>query len=353
MNIDKVEDMNDQFIIILEENCGDYRILTSINGLDYRVEVYKKNQLEDAIEVSCHELRNYPKSDILFEEQYSQAHKKFVEKICFSTVEKQEYQHSTLDDKVISHTEQPLTEAKWSLALASIKRHNKKIIVVFIFLVVLFKIISILICNENVIQFFTDPRSFYKKTESFCHKLEKKCVLLSKNNLNQVRDISPYDCRMWCENNIIKRERCARFLPYFSLPKAEKIQKNSNSLKIDNQKKQGNDISYTFMPQDTFTLMLEKSYKLQITNTGKRAFHIKLESLIVQNTNYEEIVQFQSGKTALSLRPGETGYFEVYLEPTYYEQFDNGEYRGSILFKIFDGKKKIETVKKKFVFRVE
>jgi len=228
LNIDKVEDMNDQFIIILEENCGDYRILTSINGLDYRVEV------------SCHELRNYPKSDILFEEQYSQAHKKFVEKICFSTVEKQEYQHSTLDDKVISHTEQPLTEAKWSLALASIKRHNKKIIVVFIFLVVLFKIISILICNENVIQFFTDPRSFYKKTESFCHKLEKKCVLLSKNNLNQVRDISPYDCRMWCENNIIKRERCARFLPYFSLPKAEKIQNNLGRRRlVCDQEKQG------------------------------------------------------------------------------------------------------------------
>ena len=345
--------MNDQFMVILEEYCGDYHILTSINGLDYRVEVYKKNQLEDAIEVSCHELRNYPKSDILFEEQYSQAHKKFVEKFCFSTVEKQEYQHSTLDDKVISHDKQPLVEAKWALALASIKRIGKKIIALFIFLVVLFKITSILICNENVIQFFTDPRSFYEKTEPFCHKLEKKCVLLSKKNLEQVRGISPYDCRTWCENDIIKRERCALFLPYFSLPKAEKIQKKSDHLKVDNQKKQENDISYIFMPQGTFTLMLEKSYKLQITNTGERAFHIKLESLMAQNTNYEEIVQFQSGKTALSLQPGKTGYFEVYLEPTYYEQFDNGEYRGSMSFKIFDGKKKIETVKKEFVFRVE
>ena len=147
MNIDRAVDMNDQFMIIIENYCGDYHILTSINGLDYRVEVYKKNQLEDAIEVSCHELRNYPKSDILFEEQYSQAHSKFVEKFCSFKVGQKECEHSALEDKVTSHTQQSFVEEKWRSALAKIKKINKKFIAIFVFLVILFKIISILICK--------------------------------------------------------------------------------------------------------------------------------------------------------------------------------------------------------------
>ena len=360
---------DDNFMVMLEHHCQNYHIITSTDGLTYRVEVYEKGDLEDAIEISCEELKNYLDSDVLFQTRYTQAHKKFVDKFCnqalVAPLEEKREEIKKNNVYCAGSSSVPAHTAKSRNILQNIKEYThirnpyrKKIFLLAgVFFLFIFLLLGrILLCNETLIHFFFNPKNYYEKTEFFCHKLEKKCIGLSKTNLDQNTELTPQECRNWCEKKIIDADNCALFLPYF--PK--EIQETGDTEYIETEPK-NKDIpktiepanAYMFSPSGTLVLETHKDMKLHITNTDTKVFRIEVISLHLKENIYDEIVQFRSGVTTFSVEEGESKDFNIFLEPTYYEQFERGTYHGTILLKIIFDKNHSEEITKEFIFRVQ
>lgn len=357
---------DDNFMVMLEKYCKNYHIITSINGLIYRVEVYQNDDLEDAIEISCDELKTYPESDILFMTQYKQAHKNFVNRFCNQSVPTCIEEESVNEEEVISdlcEDDSMIETMSWQeLFLRNIKAYIQKARQyrnkLFFAGGILFLLIFVLLgrsflCNETLVHFFFTSFSFYEKTEFFCHKLEKKCIILSKTNLDQDTEILPKDCRNWCDKKIINADSCALFLPYFPKKNERTVYKELKKINIEEPKTKKAKSPYSIFPKGTIVLQLHKNIKLNVSNRGIDSFKVELESLHIKESENEEIIQFKSGVTELYLEEGETKYFEIFIEPTYYEQFKKGEYHGTILLKMLWGDKHKVEVAKDFVFRVQ
>jgi len=361
---------HDDFLVILEDQCYDYHIVTSINGLVYRVEVYRNSELEDAMEIECNELRMSPESEILFSSQYTKAHHEYVKRFCKKDLEEEKKvlkENNLSDNESVKETinkrdDNNILESQNKLKyMWNILKGSNRILQITISIVVITFFIfigRIVLCNETFIGFFFDKRSFYEKTESFCHKLEKECITLSQTNLEQNTIISPKDCRDWCKNKIITKNRCALFLPYFPEDirhedKVKPVETESKLVKRDTPKKTERKSLYTFTPEGILVLHLNSDLKLNITNKALKTFVIKLKRVELNESEYEEIVQFRSGLTTFRLEAGEKKQFKIFLEPTYYEQFKKGEYHGKFIFALqFDEDNKKELIKD-FMFRVK
>ena len=352
------------FMMMLEHHCPNHHIITSTDGLTYRVEVYKDGDLEDAVEISCEELKSYPESDVLFQTRYKQAHEEFVDKFCtdsFITPNEEEGRGEKNESNGLDEEKNiPESRTKLDMLIKHLKEYmeqghtyRKKVFFLgsIIVLVVFIVLGRTLLCSEVLINLFSNPINFYEKTEYFCHKLEKECVLLSKTNLDQDTKFKPKDCFDWCEEKIIDKERCSLFLPYF--PKENIEESNINYIKPETNEAEVAPETiakseYTFSPEGTSTLILHKYLKLGVTNNSKKVFKIELESLHLKESEHEEIVQFRSGITAFSIEEGKTKHFEIFLEPTYYEQFERGEYHGVLRFKMLFDKNRTEEIEKDF-----
>jgi len=366
----KAED--DEFLIILEDQCQGYHIVTSISGLVYRVEVYRNSELEDAVETECNELRMSAESEILFSAQYTKAHDKCVKRFCKKNLKEEgrELEKDNVFDKErIKEIESNKEDEDNALSVFKNKikhivsnlkgsQRSTQIIISIISIIFLMFIGRFLICNETVVGFFFDKIDFYKKTEYFCHKLEKECTILSKTNLEQNTVILPKDCRDWCKNKIITKDRCALFLPYFPEEKthdiiASSIQNEPKPLQKDNVQKAEVKSSYVFTPTGTVVLSPNSDVTLKIANNTLKTVDIELTHIELNENEYEEIVQFRSGLIKLSVEQKEIKQFKVFLEPTYYDQFEKGEYHGKFIFllRLNDDNKK--EIVKDFVFKVK
>lgn len=367
----------DDFTIVLKDVCEKHTIITSIKSLTYRVEIFKDGALEDAVEVVCDALKMDTEGENLFKEGYTKVHQKYKDKFC------QKVKNIRTEDEVSSLVEPKYhfgeENKKYEYIHAAWKRvgetyqklkayirargYNHRIVLVAALLTIVFLFIvvgRVLICNEKVIAFFVkeiDKVSYYEQTESFCHKLETGCLKLSKMNLEQDTLLSPKDCRTWCQEKIISVDKCALFLPYFpqeeektlhNILKKDAISKMHNSVKREEVLKD----AYIFTPEKEMVLYPQKYLELVISNNTESLLKVKLKNIVLNENEHEEIVQFRLGVTALSIAPGDKKRFKVFLEQTYYEQFEKGEYTGKLSFSVFLPKRE-EEVEKIFSFRVE
>ena len=359
----------DGFTIVLQDMCDKYSIITSIENLTYRVEVFVDGALEDAVEIVCDALKMDAEEETLFQAAYTKAHQEYKEKFCqkVSPIEVEDEEDSPseqkydFEDAMTKETYVQLLRKKVGETYQKVKTnirargYNHRVVLVSVLFTVVLLFVGlgrVLMCNENVITFFVkqvDKVSYYEQTESFCHKLETGCLQLSKMDLEQDTLLSPDECRTWCEDEVIPAEKCALFLPYFP----EKEVEEPLVVEVKEEHKIVFKDKYTFLPKEKIVLYPKKYLELFVENHTKDVLKVALKKIVLNENEHEEIVQFRLGVTTLSIASGKKKRFKIFLEQTYYEQFDKGEYTGAFIFSVSLPKGKEEKVEKIFSFRVE
>ena len=359
---------NEDFLVMLEDRCDKYHIVTSINGLSYRIEVYCEGELEDAVERECNELRLSRDSETLFYSEYFEAHKAYMKKFCTKTLESFPEKENELENKnIIQDKEVKDNEnenEKSNNGIDNISDKSRQLIQnikdkpytagIILSISLLIILGRFLVCNETIIGLFFNKIDFYEKTEFLCNKLEKKCILLTNTNLDQDTKTSPEDCRNWCKNNIIIKNKCELFLPFFPDLKEEYLdtQYDKNTSNVVNVVKKI-EPTYLIKPKGTIVLELGKYLELVVINNAMKTFSIELKSLHLDENEYEEIVQFSRGIISLSIEHESSKEFTIFLEPTYYEQFKKGDYHGKMTFDIIFEDSTKEEIVKDFTFKVQ
>ena len=365
-SINKVPLHDDDFKVLLQDVCGKHEIITSIHGLCYRVEVFVDSVLEDAVEIGCDDLERSHQKEKLFKETYTQAHQSYKDTFC-----KQADQGETKEvpvqkeekKKRVTPAQQELSpNPKQPIVLVA---SLLGIFILFVFLG------SFLICNQTVIEFFVkkaDRIAYYKQTEPFCHTLEDACMQHTKINGEEALFVSPKACKAWCREKIIHEDQCALFLPYFpkekeSAPVAEILEKSkeepkSSLLKEDvakeeEPKQEEPKEAYLFLPEGDIVLKPQNYFELFVENHTKSRLNVVLKALILNENSHEEIVQFRAGVTALSMGANSKKRFMLFLEQSYYDQFDKGNYSGTLVFLLHFNEGEAQEIKKKFSFKVE
>ena len=353
------------FVVILEEQCQPYHITASIHGLVYRIEVSNDGKLEDAIEVSCSELKTSPESEQQFRALYTEAHQTYIEKFC-SKMQPEE-SHDNLSDSIekLESAHLPQNRFKHSYektkSYLKSKRKNSRI-----FLAVAMIVTTVLalflgyvsMCSERFMGIFLNndrKMAYFKQVEPFCHKLENRCKNLTKINPDQTEPQSIQACRDWCGEGIISPDQCALFLAYFPSLKQEEEstepipQEKSTQEQNSTQEK----IKFLIEPQGKINLLADQYTEIVVKNYTETTFEIKLEKIHIENTPHEEIVQFRKGIVSLSVDNKREKVFKVFLEPTYYQQFEKALYTGVFSFRLSFEDGESREVKKPFSFRVE
>lgn len=371
---------HDNFEVLLHDECTingqNYTMSTSTNGLVYRVEVLENGELVDAIEVECDELRFEPHSEQHFIALYTQAHDETKDKYCTAKKtealksafveevkieekplqEDEEYEVKTSFERVLEHIYTWYEQIKHRIRQRS---YNHRVVLPIALVGMLFFFVfmgRILLCSDFVEQTFLTQESekidYFKQTESFCHKLEKGCVILSKSNMEQANIFTPEMCRQWCDEAFIEAQACALFLPYF--PKKEESTSDFEEVPIAPPlKKVEPKEAYVFYPKDDIELLSSGTVELFVRNDATKTLQVELVKILLHENEYEEIVQFRKGVTSFDVNKDEEKAFKIFLEPTYYYQFDRGKYTGELTFKVKSKEGKIDEVKKDFFFSVE
>jgi len=364
----------DGFTIVLEDVCDRYRIITSIENLTYRVEVFIDDALEDAVEIVCDALKMDAARETLFKAEYTKVHQRYKEKFCQKVkhMEAEDEEDTPLEPKYDFEEENNKHEymhviwkrvgERYQKLKANIRArgYNHRVVLVSVLFMVVLLFVGlgrVLMCNENVITFFVkqgDKVSYYEETESFCHKLETGCLQLSKMDLEQDTLLSPDECRTWCEDKVIPADKCALFLPYFPEKEVEeplvvdvKEEPTQVAPKVVIKDK------YTFLPKEEIVLYPKTYLELFVANHSEDVLKVALKKIVLNENEHEEIVQFRLGVTTLSVEAGSKKRFKIFLEQTYYEQFEKGNYIGRLIFSVLLPKGKEEKVEKIFSFRVE
>ena len=377
----KVPLHDDDFKVLLQDVCGKHEIITSIHGLCYRVEVFVDGVLEDAVEIGCDDLERSPQKEKLFKETYTQAHQSYKDTFCKQAdhVEAKEVPAEEKEKK------KKVTPAQQELSPdpkpPAIKQGTKQPIVLVASLFGIFILFvflgSFLICNQTVIEFFVkkeDRIAYYKQTEPFCHTLEDACMQHTKINGKKELFVSPKACKAWCEEKLIHEDQCALFLPYFpkekgSAPVAEVLEKSKEEPKpslLLKEEKAKEDVAkeeepkqeeakeaYLFLPEGDIVLKPQNYFELFVENHTKSRLNVVLKALTLNESSHEEIVQFRAGVTTLSMGANSKKRFMLFLEQSYYDQFDKGNYSGTLVFLLHFNEGEAQEIKKKFSFKVE
>jgi len=351
--------------VVLEENCSSWRIVTSVNGLIFRSEVFDRqnNHLQDAVETDCGYLRGQPGSDEAFRICYSKSQASIKKRFCTNTNddgERVQNKNTDHEEKVYVPSTQsaPHPDESTEIGFPG-KGHTKRYALLgwLVGIVVLIAGGKHALCEKEVVQFFLgqNPVAFYETTEPLCHRLEQRCVHLSQMDSDQMPPFPPEMCRGWCASGIIAPDRCRQFLPF--LPKItpkiipEKAEENFPSLvpKSSSPKR----LFATWKPDGPLILTLHRMVKLSVNNPNNYALNIMLTNLVLEGSSYEEIVQLRNGQTEVHLTPHQKHFFEIFIEPTYYHQFEKGSYHGHMTFTVVAEKGQKQTKEFPFSFEVK
>lgn len=111
---------------------------------------------------------------------------------------------------------------------------------------------------------------------------------------------------------------------------------------------------YTITPQGELELSQQKITTVYLKNNTSKTLRLKVVGRkIIDNAN-SEIIMFINDKTEVSLEPNEEDKFEIRLESTYIGSFSSGEYKGEILFAVYNDDKSINTTEKRnFKFAID
>jgi len=368
---------DDGFETVLEEHCSSHVILTSVKALTYRVEVFEKQELIDAIEFSAKE-----NDEAAFVKHYTKAHEMFKQKFCHPHKNKtaaiakpiKEYKvaqsHSSKQfiPQMTTPSDKRPQSALPSSATAKIWKYVKEHLVflqenqnaklTMVLLVVVLTVVflgRVLMCQENILDYFLDKEekvAYYKQTESLCHKLEKGCLNLAEGGLVDKSLFTAKRCKVYCKEGDISWDVCRGFLPHFKVKHSVVPKEEVNIVPVENKPKVLKE-KLVFMQTEPFELLLDSGFELTIQNPTMHACKITVKDLIVNESEHDEIVQFRAGVSHLDLIPKEIKKFKLFLEESYYRQFRKGKYTGSIVFSVLFENGKKETVKKSFFFEVK
>lgn len=330
------------FVIVQTNTCTKddvkYVINTSIKAFIYKVEIFKNEVLVDVIEVNCTEKYNQKIDNHFFVNKYQEAHKSIRDNYCY-VEEARSNDHSIIFEKKENSFFESMKHANilkkavlWALVLG---------IVSYLLIVKMFVYSDIYIDNfleeENKI-------TYLEQVELRIHRLEKECTLLSKKQLNPKSLVSLESCKKWCDKGIIAKEKCDLFLAYFF------IKMDTQITNVDTDEIR---TSYSVLPQeDTIEFNVFEVSQLRIYNKSNHQIFVTLKDIHLDNSNNEEIVQFKQAKISFVLKEEEGKSFHMFLEPSYYKQFEVGKYTGLLLFDVKYKNKIIGSIKKQFYFMV-
>lgn len=314
------------FVTVLTDTCRvdqvTYVINTSINAFNYRIEVYENTVLIDAIESE-----DIDKNEKDFRKKYQLNHQQIRDKYCVE-----------VDKKIIS--------------IKSKKNHKKEIDKIsllwyigknkLIFLSILVSLVFLAIAYKKLFvytdiyidTFYTHKKDkiiYLETIESDTQFLKKNCLALAKRDILEDEIFTISNCRMWCKKHIIDNDECKISFAYFTsnhvnIPN-EIMQKEIDIKKIA--------IEYIVLPtENILELNVTKEFELRVRNRSNHAITVALKNLILDNSNYEEIVQFKHAKTSFLLETNKEKKFHIFLEPSYYKQFKAGSYTGRLEFDV-------------------
>jgi len=135
------------------------------------------------------------------------------------------------------------------------------------------------------------------------------------------------------------------------LPKISQDIENINVLEIPKITKDEEDL-FVWTPPKDFHLDASHYFPLSFTNNSNVEVSIELTGRTIKQSPYDEIIQFKDSDIYAKVARGETKIFQLYIEPTYYKQFNKGKYTGTLTFTLDDTKEKI-LVTKQFSFEVK
>lgn len=327
------------FVIVRTETCSTkraiYVIHTSINGFIYKIKVFKNEILIEEIEVDCAKEYNQEMNNQDFIDIYQHAHIEMRNKYC-------EVKNKKIDNGTISFEEIDNELVRVRLNSYSLKKYS--ILFIAVGIIFFLFITKVLIYSDLYINIFfskeKDKIAYLEKVERKTNWLAKECILLSKEELTKKGVSTIKSCRKWCSNGIISQESCDLFSAYL-------FTKN----KVKNNKKPI--ISYNVFPKENiFELNISKVFTLKVENSGDYPINIVLKDISLNDSEYEEIVQFRKAKTSFVLESDEEKSFYIFLEPSYYKQFPKGTYSGTLLFNVLYKNQLMDHFKKQFHFMV-
>ena len=283
-----------RFIRILQDKCitkkGTYYIATSIYDLTYRSEIFLDTVLVDALEEECYYLAYDANKEENFKNKYIDAHQAIKQRYC-----KQEKNRPSKTKNIVS-----------KLSIPSLDYRK----LVNIFLGLLFSFVLIYLIKNSMNE--------------------------TSNNASLLKEETKYTPVKPRDINTVK------------VPQLDKIEEPTMELNINQEVKE----LFVWTPKEDMVLDVAHYFPLSFTNNSDMAVHVELTGRSLKESPHDEIVQFKDSDIYANMESGETKVFQVYIEPTYYKQFDKGKYTGTLTFALrYDKEQKI--VKKQFSFEVK
>ena len=286
-----------QFIRILQDECitpkGTYKVITSIYNLTYRNEVFLDGQLIDALEEECYYLIYDPKKEEYFKNKYINAQQAIKNKYC------------KLEEEIPSRT-------------------------------------------KKAIPSFNIPKLDYLKLSKIFSGGLFSFILLFfiKNSItNPPKDIPPVAIS---EKKIslpeISQDMENTYTP--EIPIVNKVEKEL----LPNIVKEKDMFIWT--PAEDFAIDEAHYFSLSFRNNSNSVVSVELTGRTLKQSAYDEIIQFKNSDIYAEVQTGGTKIFQIYIEPTYYKQFNKGKYTGTLTFTLDDTKEKT-LVTKQFSFEVK
>ena len=352
-----------------------YQVITSTKGFTYRIEVLQEKQLVDAIEVSCEFLATSPEAESKFYTTYTAAHKEMKHRYCPDLdISSSQFPHSSLQEKPLrtistvspaSLVDKKTTKTSWDSGSRPLQRLQNfiaydKLSLLFL-LIGMFTIFLfsgyLFLCNDSAAAWLFPKEkeriAYYEQTESLCHRLEKGCIALAKDTIEQIDVFTSEHCHQWCNRSIINEETCSLILPYFQV--------NEKHLSPVDRNKSAKDTaliakplkSYAVIPKGIFYISYPSVTELKFQNFTDKTMWVILKRITLDQNNFEEIVQLQNSEIIQKISGDQNGTFPFFLESTYYRAFEKRTYTGILEFEVMLSADKNETLKTVFSFEVK
>lgn len=314
------------YVTVLTDTCKTqtYVIHTRIYKYKYRIDVFKNGKLIDSSEATSPE----PEESV-FQSFYKEAHKAMRAKYCTDTSIK------------ISNKKE--TQPTMPRVAFYEKKSFLKVILTGIFAVgiCLFWYFNMFVYSTRYINTLhgTEKMVYLEKIEPQVHKLSKNCLALAQKEHIEDEFYTIQRCRKWCVHSQIDEDSCKLFFAYAGQKKKVSLE-NKTSL------------DYTVLPLENLELSTSNDTIVQVNNLGSLPLTVSVKKIILENSKYEEIVQFRHAISHFQIDANEAKKFFLFLEPSYYQQFSKGIYKGQIEFEVKQ-KDKLSSIVKKFTFEVK
>lgn len=327
------------FVTILTDTCElnhhIYIINTSVYKFTYRTEVFKNGNLIDKKEETSNDT-----DDTSFQIKYKQAHKDLRSKYCTL--------HTKTNNNINKTFARKLKKEKNYIQ----KNILKKLLIAIVSIVTLFFLFRTFVIYSDLYinTFYTTPKDkiiYLEKIEPKTHQILKKCLnVLKKEKLND-NIYTLEQCNLWCISGTIPKDSC-RLLNAYKLSNY----KNAITLKENTTVDSNFTLHYVIFPQDDLVFKHDKNSTIQINNLSPYSIDVSVKKILLNHSDYEEIIQFRRAISTLHLNENESKQLILFLESTYYEQFKKGLYEGHIEFSIRYQDKQSSFIKK-FSFMVK